>query len=412
MQIKRFFAKETHKALRQVREAFGSDAVIIANRQLDDGVEIIATSDYDGSKFELHDNQSSSENSEIPNPKSAVIAKDNNSGCSTVDIGDRHNNAIDDMRFEMHQLRSVMESQLSALKVNHWGQNSKIHASLFKNLSRLGLGIDLATKLVEQGGRKTDLGAAYQQSLSYLARKIKISQDSIVDQGGMVVLVGSTGSGKTTTLAKLATQYAKLHGAEGIVLVSADNRRIGAHEQLLVFGRLLGVPVLQARGKQELQAMLVALADKKLVLVDSPGLGQKDLHHPEDLPDFHLEGVKIRQYLVIPATMQRASIDRIMDTVKSMNITACILTKVDEAIVLGDAITSLIDHQIPLLYWSDGQNIRGDLYQAKAADLISKAVSMAKYKKENKDDRMLLSLLLENGHTAESIEVKEMRQAK
>ena len=428
MQIKRFFAKETHKALRQVREALGPDAVIIANRQLADGVEIIATPDYDGSKPEQLDYLSGSEDGNTYNDelshqdKSAAAGStpermpETASGRSTEraseSIAERNNNAFEDVRAEIHQLRGDLESQLSALKVNHWGQNSKIHAGLFKKLSRLGLGIDLATHLVELAGKQADPAVAYQQSLINLAQKIKISQDNIIDQGGVVVLVGSTGSGKTTTLAKLATQYAKKHGAKGIVLVSADNRRIGAHEQLLVFGRLLGVPVLQARGKQELQAMLLALSDKKLVLVDSSGLGQSDLHHPENLPDFQLDSISIRQYLVIPATMQRASIDRIVDTVKQMNITACILTKVDESIVLGDVITSLIDHQTPLLYWSDGQNIRGDLYQAKADDLISKAVSMAKYKTENKDDRILLSLLLHDSYMAGSFEAKTVRQEK
>ncbi len=386
MQIKRFFATETHIALRQVRQSLGPDAVIISNRQLDDGVEIIATPDYDGSRPEQLDQLSG--DAGWVTSHAELHDKPN-----VNDIAADSNNALNDMRSEIHQLRGDLESQLSALKVNHWGQNSRIHAGLFKQLSRLGLGIDLATRLVELGGRQQDSSAAYQQALSSLAQQLKTSKDNVINDGGIVVLVGATGSGKTTTLVKLATQYASKHGAKGMVLVSADNRRIGAHEQLVVFGRLLGVPVLQARGKQELKAMLVALADKKMVLVDSSGLGQKDLHHPEDLPYFDSEDISIKQYLVIPATMQRAAIDRIIHTVKPMDITGCILTKVDEAIVLGDAISSLIEHKLPLLYWSDGQNIRGDLYQAKATDLIAKAVSMAKYKTENKDDRILLSLL-------------------
>lgn len=377
MQVKRFIAKDAHSALRMVREAMGSEAVIITNRKVDDGIEIVASGDYDGavqglnSKAEMH--------ADLP----AVAEVD----------GVSQSTQIDGMRSEIHALKDMMESQLSAMKVGHWGQRDKLSAELFRQLSRLGLGVELATRLVSVTQDCNDMNSASRKALTLLARKLKTTDDDILEEGGVVVLLGPTGAGKTTTIAKLAAQFSLLHGTHDIVLVSADNRRIGAHEQLLAFGKLLGIPVLHARDERELDAILQTLVDKKLVLVDSAGLDQADLRRPDKLIGMHSINEKLQHYLVLPATMQRAALDRVFSAMEGIQIHGCILTKVDEAIALGDAFTSLLRYKMPLAYWTDGQRIQDDLHQARAADLVSKSVKLAKIRQENKDDRLMLAML-------------------
>lgn len=378
MQIKRFFARDTHRALRKVREAMGSEAVIIANRTVDGGVEITASGDYDDSHIDIL-NSASEETVAV-----AEVANENNANQDKV---------IDGMRSEIHQLKNMMESQLSAMKIGQWGQQDKVRADLFKQLSRMGLGADLVTRFVAMAGGEKDMKSAFRKALRLLAKKLITTEKDIIKQGGIVVLIGPTGAGKTTTIAKLAAQFSMLHDAQDVVLVSADNRRIGAHEQLLAFGKLLGIPVLHTREPQELDSILSALTDKKLVLVDSSGLGQADLHDLSKLPGVNSIHQGIEHYLVLPTTMQRAAMDRIITATKQIKISGCILTKIDEAIALGDAFTSLLSHKLPVAYWADGQRIQGDLYQAISEDLISHAFSLTRNRQQNKDDRLMLAML-------------------
>ena len=378
MQIKRFFASDTHKALRMVREAMGPDAVIIANHSVDGGVEIVASGDYDDSKIEILSKGSEEAVADVEAPRESNV---------------NHDKVIDSMRDEIHQLKNMMESQLSAMKVGQWGQQDKVRAGLFKQFSKLGLGADLITRFVAAVGGEKDFRSASRKALALLARKLITTEKDIIKQGGIVVLVGPTGAGKTTTIAKLAAQFSMQHGTQDIVLVSADNRRIGAHEQLLAFGKLLGIPVLHARNQQELDMMLSTLTDKKLVLVDSSGMGQADLSNLDQILGMSRHHKDIEHYLVLPATMQRVAMDRILTATRKKKIAGCILTKVDEAAALGDAFTSLLRHKLPIAFWADGQRIQEDLYHANVVELVTRAVSLAKIRHENKDDRLMLAML-------------------
>lgn len=386
MQIKRFFAKDTHRALRKVREAMGPDAVIISNRQVEDGVEILASGDYDDSRIDIP--------AQADAPQAAAVAE-------PARRDPDQDKVIRGMREEIHQLKNLMESQLGAMKVGQWAQHDEVRAHLFRQFSRLGLGADLITRFVSATAGEKDLVVASRKALALLAKKLKITDRDLLEEGGVAVLIGPTGAGKTTTIAKLAARFVMEQGADGVVMISADNRRIGAHEQLLAFGKLLGIPVLHAREPRELDSMLAALADKKLVLVDSAGMDQADLQNPGRLPGFNNRSGDVRHYLVLPATMQRVAMDRILSVLRKAGIAGCILTKVDEAAALGDAFTSLLRHRVPVAYWTDGQRIEKDLYRADAGDLVSRAVRLSKARHVNKDDRLMLAMLKSAGAATE-----------
>ena len=371
MQIKRFFATDTHSALRMVKDAMGSDAIIIANRELEDGVEIIASGDYDESQIESVDAQMSLSDSQTNQSKAAP-----------------QQHAIDGMRDEINQLRGLLESQLSSMQVSAWGQQNDARADIYNQLIGLDIGDDLARRLAASCSTNPGDKSTTGQALSSLAQALPVTADAMLDEGGIVILHGPTGAGKTTTIAKLAAQYAQLHGSDGIVMISADNRRIGAHEQLLALGKLLAVPVLNARSNQELNAILAALGEKKLVLVDSSGFVQSDLRQPEQLAGMQCNAVTIRHYLVVPAIMQTHAMNRVLESMAKLELHGCILSKVDEAAALGNAFTSLIRHQIPIAFWTDGQHIHEHLRPAKANDLVAQAVLIVRRKKVKAADQM------------------------
>ena len=209
------------------------------------------------------------------------------------------------------------------------------------------------------------------------------------------------GVGKTTTIAKLAARFLRNHESREMVLVCADNGRVGAYEQLQTFGKLLGVSVVRVKHVSELVTMLGVLSDKKLVLLDSAGLGQADLRNPGQLFAMDEQLDNIRHYLVMPATMQRSAMERIFDSMAKTGLSGLILTKLDDAVHLGDVLTSLVTHDIPLTCWTDGQSIPNDLHRADAAVLVARAMRLNKTAGESKDDRILLSMLQNTERSAE-----------
>lgn len=456
MKIRRFFAPDSRKALRMVQDELGEDAIIISNRSMDGGVEILAAEDFDDelvARGEADTSQASfvaaAPKPEAPatptspettySPEAAMLralaeqhaagqaaVSDNTQAATTTAQADnitverpkakteaqrdpieeeqvmtsqailntlvqrkaaqksKHNvdeeqdALITDMREEISKLRDLMESQLSALHLGNWSNTSPARSSLIKHLTRMGFTPTLSTQLI---GKMQDLEGltpqlATREALAMLTKEIKTTGDQIFTRAGTIVLIGPAGAGKTTSIAKIASQYIRLHGNKHVILVSADNTRIGAHEQLMAFGRLMDVPVLRARDSAELKQILAAMADKALVLVDTGSLSQEDLRNPRKLPTVAAMIPGTEHYLVLPATNQTATLERITKAMSSIDIKGTIMTKTDEATNLGGALTATINQHLPVSYWTDGQKITQSLHVATPKHLVAKAVTM------------------------------------
>ena len=170
-----------------------------------------------------------------------------------------------------------------------WGETGRVqpmYASLLKQLMTLGLSSrlsqDIAKKLEKEGLTKR----SWMESLNYLSNLVPINKEDILAKGGVVSLVGPTGVGKTTTIAKLAARFALKHGRRGVTLITTDNYRIGAHEQLRSYGRILGIPVHVASDPEELKNLLNEVKGKpgehQLTLIDTAGVSQKNIKLTED----------------------------------------------------------------------------------------------------------------------------------
>lgn len=382
MNIKRFFASDTRQAMQQVRKTLGADAVIISNRQTDDGVEIIAALEIDAERLASTASKIAPKARQPRSKSSAPTASAATSEPMETTAPESGDGTIEKMNSEINRLRDLLENQITSMNVGQWTKNSPIRIKLYNQLTRVGLEPSIVTNLLSQVEDSDDLPTASRKVMSLLTQQIRTTEETIISQGGVVVLIGPSGSGKTTTLAKLAAQFIMESSTRDVVFISADNSRVGAHEQLLAYGRLFGIPVLRAREDAELEEIIAATSDKRLVLVDRGSLTQQQMRHPDQIPTMSITSMKLKHYLVLPATLQLNVMGRLLSSFSRSAIEGCILSKVDEASSLGDVLTAFIRSQFPLTYWTDGQRVTAHLHPAIAKELISRSLQLVKDQEE------------------------------
>ncbi len=402
MKIKRFFAADMRQAIRLVRDEHGPDAVILSSRKVDGGIEIISAVDYDQNLVsemvgstqpridvpayrdkdaflgadELPEAVLPGSDYHIPDDHIEAPAQVRQDTAAPAEVVWSQDPAIVEMRRELESLRGLLHDQLSQLAWGDYSRRSPMSAQVIRRLMRIGLAPKLARRLAEGVQQIRDPEHAWRQALHAFAQGLKVSGDDIVSRGGIHALVGPTGVGKTTTIAKLAARYAQRHGRRHVALISADNYRIGAHRQLLSFGQILGVETLSVANREELQQRLFDLSDKKLVLIDTAGMSQRDVRLAEQFQAL-AEAPVIKTQLVVSATAERAVLEEVVRAFGRAPVRGCILTKVDEAVSLGAALSVAISNQLPLSYVSDGQRVPEDLHPARVSRLISRAVALA-----------------------------------
>ena len=287
------------------------------------------------------------------------------------------NPMMDEVKDEIKNLRDLMQSQLSVLDWDRYSDLHPVRTVLLNLMTELGLGSDICEMVFDQlGNMSEEPHKLWQQALGLLAKSIPISSSDILTHGGRVALVGSTGVGKTTTIAKLAARFAHSHGKRSVAMITTDNFRIGAQEQLQHFARMLEIPLLTANSSEELTDRLTMLADKQLVLIDTAGMSQSDVRLSEQFHKLQHGSPEIKPYLVLSANTQLAALNETIKNFNKVKLAGAIVTKLDESASLGGIITTAIRHQLPLTYCGTGQRVPEDLQQAKTHRLVSKAVSL------------------------------------
>lgn len=384
MKIKRYFAKDMRQAIREIREEQGPDAVILSNRRVNNGIEIIAAVDYDESIFNEMSYQKSPQKPaydlepagdvDLPGPaaRQEKPARDR----KQQDVEWVEDPAIREMKNEIKNLRGILENQLSSLTLADKTRNKPGFAGVLHRLTQLGISADLSEHLISQLDLSNDLEHAWRQVLAILAHQIKVTDDDILTRGGVVALVGPTGVGKTTSIAKLAARFTLRFGSREVALISTDSYRIGAQEQLYNFGKILGVPTYMASDEDELRSKINDLSDKRLVLIDTAGMSQRDLRLSKQLEALSDSSQLIRNYLVIAANTQTNTLNDVMRAYSHIRLDGCILSKLDETTSLGGALSTIIRYQLPVAYVSDGQRVPEDMHPARAHSLVSRAVTL------------------------------------
>ncbi|NRB24725.1 flagellar biosynthesis protein FlhF [Shewanella sp.] len=442
MKIKRFLAKDMRTALAQVKETLGSDAVIMSNKKVTGGIEIVAAVDYDEpkpkaliaeksassatfmelaeekislglkrpvraearvkpapaadslqallerqqSRVEQHVSQETSEELDMPEwakglqaPQSSAKSAPETAHYSHKPSAETKGKAspeLELMREELSSLRSLLTHQVTALMSEQKVRVDPVGAMLESKLLEAEFSPTVAKKLSELSEHYTpaDLVRALPRSL---ANMLDNQGDDIVRQGGVVAFVGPTGVGKTTTLAKLAARYAAHHGVEHVALITTDHYRIGAFEQLATYGKIMGCPVKQAHDLNELEQILYQFRNRKLVLIDTAGMSQRDMRLFQQLDNLTANSrLPIRSYLVLSSTGQRRVLEEAVTQFSRIPLSGAILTKLDESVSLAPALSVLIQSGLPLSYVTDGQRVPEDMQVADTFALANKALSV------------------------------------
>ncbi len=448
MKIKRFVAKDMRTALTEVKEFLGPDAIILSNKKVAGGVEIVAAVDPEAvsakaaaaepeivapsnvrsgrldirvgddeeeanppadslrallARQMIKQQKAAPEISAAPvkplTSKGAAaeesirpfaqklqsIAPERQSsataGANFQELSALHKQQatlmqqqFDAMRQEMLSMKHLLQHQVSGLMWQDLARREPVRALVIEQLTQLGLSEAMADQLACFMPEDISDADAWRCALDLLAGQLTTTNDDIMRRGGVIALVGPTGVGKTTTVAKLAAQFAKRHGAEQVALITTDTFRIGAFEQLATFGRIIGCPVKQARDHEELTLLLTQLQQRKLILIDTAGMSQRDVRLAENLSSLvHNSRVKIKSYLVLSATSQARVMQETVDHFKRISLAGCIFTKLDECLSLGEIINVAIQNALPVSYLTNGQRVPEDIDIAEATLMVAQA---------------------------------------
>jgi flagellar biosynthesis protein FlhF len=390
MNIKTYNAKDMRSALRKVRDEQGPDAVILSTRHLPEGVEVTVAMDAESAVAETASAPLSAPiASAAPSEFATLLA----SAAAAVPPAATTPAAAPDPRVgdELRSMRHLLEWQLSQLAWNDLTRRAPAAAELLKELTSMGLSAPLAADLLGELPDGIALVDAQRRVLAHLARRLKVTGDALLDHGGRVAFVGPTGVGKTTGIAKLAARWVMRHGPRDIALVSLDDQRFGAHEQLRVLGRLLGVECYALESADALPALLARLSGARLVLIDTAGISPRDTQLDARAATLNavIAQIGAQVWLTLSAGAQSAVLEESVQRFATFSPSAVLLTKMDEAASLGGALSALAIAQLPLSYVAEGPRIPEDLAPARAHQLVARAVYLAQATDATVGDELL-----------------------
>ncbi|MCX7896922.1 MAG: flagellar biosynthesis protein FlhF [Rhodocyclaceae bacterium] len=274
---------------------------------------------------------------------------------------------------EMQRIRQLLERQMAGLAWNDLLRAAPTKAQLMSEMLEIGFSGLLTRHLMSEVPDEIGLEEGRKLLQNAIDRRLRTlgRAHDLVEVGGVYALVGPTGVGKTTTTAKLAARGVVRHGAEKVALVTTDGYRIGAHEQLRIYGRILNVPVHIVRDGAELERTLAALSQKHLVLIDTAGMCQRDKRVAEQ--SMMLARATAKRVLLLNAGSRGDTLDDVVASYAGDDLAGVILTKVDEAAALAPALDVIVRHGLLLTYVANGQRVPEDLHLPNRQWLLHRA---------------------------------------
>ena len=301
---------------------------------------------------------------------------------------------------EIGDLKNVLGCQTKLLDWAKWAKNNPRGISLITRLVNAGFGVNLSKKLISSIGDIESLDGAWLKSVELLTTGIKKSEWDYMQHGGVIMAMGRTGVGKTTTLAKLATQYVIEHGPDNVVFINLDDQRVGSYDQLDTYAKILNVPVYRYDSSENMRYLLKVIRSKSLVLVDSAGMNEPDKNLKRFVEGLDKNKVKSNKLLLMSANTQLHNLKEVVESYKECNPTGCVITKTDESSQLGNVLTVAIEDSLPIWYETFGQGIPDDISDIDPAALIQRAIeSRAQTAALDNENDLILEGLSQYGTT-------------
>jgi flagellar biosynthesis protein FlhF len=355
MMTKKFYASSPREALNLIRNEFGQDAEIISNRIVNGRVEIIA---------KQGETATSNKRAARQQPPITEETQVSPSG-------------IEKMIDEIREMKNVFYKKLDNLM---WTSSKQLNPAQNIVLDRVlaaGFSPSLAKRLVEKLPHEYSEDQAIAWLREILSRNLSSEndEDSFLNSSRIIALVGPTGVGKTTTIAKIAARYVMRHGAEKLAFITTDSYRIGALEQLKVFGSILGVSVHAVKDHHELQLTIEHLQDRKSILIDTPGLCQRDKRVDAQMAMFDHINEPIKRILCLNAANQIETTNDVVNVYAKQSIETCIITKVDEAITLGGVLNVVMQQKLKVCYVTTGQRVPEDIELIDKVQLFERVIT-------------------------------------
>lgn len=349
MKLKRFVAADTRTAMQQIKATFGSEAVILSSSEVEGGVEIVAAIDFDET---------------ILSTEAAVACAEPPSQADKFQT----QTPFDDLRMEIQTLRGMLEAQLRGGNVG--GSSEPLHTVLLQKLLYLGVSPATAAAWTRQVRPDLNQQRAWQAILTHITEQLPIRDTRRIEEGGIYAFLGPTGVGKTTTLAKIGARFALRFGADKLGMVTMDTYRMAAQEQLMLYGKILGVQVCLAHDEVSLTRVLRQLSEKKLILIDTAGMNPSDERVARQMQILSAHMQSIAKVLVLPATSHYQVLIDAIHRYETNYVDQCILTKLDEAQAIGGALSAAIETGLRISYLTHGQRVPEDIKMATRHQLV------------------------------------------
>lgn len=434
---RRFVQANAADALRQIKMELGPDAIVLSNREVEGGIEFIAIGPEGLSSIASNNDTGSAA---VPPPASPIPSLVSKIALSrfrddqlraerllqsgpaspmpsssaftpaappiTLDppkpVERQPDPALNRLIAEMADVKMMLNSHLAG---NQWGEvqrQSPSVAELTKRMLNSGLSPQLTSDLLQDIPGTTDLDTLTDMVQERLEGMIgTIDAFSVFDEGGVFAFIGPTGVGKTTTVAKIAARCVLRYGRKEVALLTTDTFRAGASEQLRVFAKILGLPIISLSDSEEMTDKLRELSNRRVLLIDTAGVSQRDRLMIEQSKLLRDGCKKLQRIIVMSATTSMATMHDVLQAhskaITDIPIVAAIITKSDEAIQLGPAVDCLVRNELPLLFLANGQRVPEDLFPPNPRYLAHRAVLARGHGNDSGlNDQQVSSMMMDN----------------
>lgn len=427
MNVKKFLASTSREAWRLVREALGPDAVILSNRTVDGKVEILALpmedmsslaepavekkpisestlAAFSGPKYRAENIAPQAPaakpaavrpppraaapvqaQAETPVPRTPaepeaapISAPAQIKDSAAIELAEVMSEIRTEVMGEIRSMRGMLEEQLAEIAWSGQQQRAPHKTMALREMLSAGFSASLARLLAEKLPASEKPEEAMNWIKMVLGRNLPVmdNERELLEKGGVYALVGPTGVGKTTTTAKLAARCVMKHGAGQLALITTDGYRIGAYEQLRIYGKILGVMVHSVKDETDLRIALDELKNKHIVLIDTVGVGQRDKMVAEQVAMLQGAGTEVKRLLCLSAIATGETLNEVVRSYLGGGLAGCIVTKLDEAATIGNILDVVIRQKLKVYYVANGQRVPEDLHVVNRNYLVDRAFKL------------------------------------